>query len=69
VIVLNPEDGEYFALDDVGGRIWELCDGSRSLEQIVGMLAVEYDAPPSVIEADAVVLLHELVREGLVDGA
>jgi hypothetical protein len=66
VVVLNPNDGQYFSLDDVGGRIWELCDGSRSVGEIAGLLATEYDAPASVIRSDALELLTELGSEGLV---
>jgi coenzyme PQQ biosynthesis protein PqqD len=66
VVVLNPNDGQYFALDEVGGRIWELCDGSRSIAEISDALAEEYDADASVIQADAVELLRELQDERLV---
>jgi pyrroloquinoline quinone biosynthesis protein D len=66
VVVLNPNDGQYFSLDDVGGRIWELCEGDRSIAEIANVLAEEYDAEPSVIQADALELLRELRDEGLV---
>jgi hypothetical protein len=66
VVVLNPNDGQYFSLDDVGGRIWDLSDGSRSVSEIADLLAVEYDAPAAEIGNDALELLSELGREGLV---
>lgn len=66
VVVLNPNDGQYFSLDDVGGRIWDLSDGSRSVTEIAELLAAEYDAPAAEIGADALELLAELGREGLV---
>lgn len=66
VVVLNPNDGQYFSLDDVGGRIWELCEGERSIAEIAESLADEYDAAASVIERDALELLRELKDEGLV---
>ena len=66
VVVLNPNDGQYFSLDDVGGRIWELCEGERSVADIADVLAEEYEADASVIQADALGLLHELKDEGLV---
>jgi hypothetical protein len=25
VILLNPDDGQYFTLEGIGGRVWELC--------------------------------------------
>lgn len=66
VVVLNPNDGQYFSLDDVGGRIWDLCDGSRSVTEIAELLSAEYDAPADEIGTDALELLAELGREGLV---
>ena len=66
VVVLNPNDGQYFSLDDVGGRIWELCDGSHSVTEIAELLSGEYDAPVAAIQGDALELLGELDREGLV---
>jgi coenzyme PQQ biosynthesis protein PqqD len=66
VVILNPADGRYFALDDVGGRIWELCEGTSSVAEIALALAEEYDADASLIEADALELLSELKDEGLV---
>ena len=28
-VLLRLEDGGYYALDEVGAMIWELCDGGR----------------------------------------
>ena len=45
VVLLNPDNGEYYALDEVGSRVWELCDGVRSLADVVSVICGEYDAP------------------------
>jgi hypothetical protein len=70
VILLTPDSGEYFTLNEVGGRIWELADGSRSVAEIAGLLVDEYDAPLEEIQADAMDVLGELAEAQLVsDGA
>lgn len=66
LVLLNPETGQYYRLDEVGARIWELCDGARSVSDIVGVLCDEYDAPPATVEADTRDLLAELAGERLV---
>jgi coenzyme PQQ synthesis protein D (PqqD) len=66
VILLTPDSGEYFTLNEVGGRIWELSDGSRSVADIAGLLVEEYEAPLAEIQADALELLGELAEERLV---
>jgi coenzyme PQQ biosynthesis protein PqqD len=65
-LLLNIENGNYFSLNDVGGRIWELCDGSRSVAQVVATLASEYDAPSDVLQKDVVDLLQGLENGKLI---
>jgi coenzyme PQQ biosynthesis protein PqqD len=59
-LLFNMEDGNYYSLNDIGGRIWELCDGNRSVSQLVVALAAEYDAPAEILEKDIVELLEGL---------
>ena len=65
VVLLNLGDGEYFALDDVGARIWELCDGTRTADDLIAILCEEYDAPAATVREDALALLDELVAASL----
>ena len=68
-ILLNLESGQYYVLNEVGGRVWELCDGTRSVEEVIAMLSQEYDAPTETLTADVLELLTDLVNENLlVDG-
>jgi coenzyme PQQ biosynthesis protein PqqD len=69
VILLTPDAGEYFTLNEVGGRIWALADGTRTVSEIVQALVAEYDAPRSAIEADTLELLEELTEQDLVRDA
>ncbi|MEI6393779.1 MAG: PqqD family protein [Verrucomicrobiota bacterium] len=66
VVLLNMDDGRYFALDGVGGRVWDLCDGSRTLSEIAAILAEEYEAPAETIERDLAELINDLTNEELV---
>jgi pyrroloquinoline quinone biosynthesis protein D len=65
-VLLNLDDGQYFALDEVSGRVWDLCDGSRSVADVVAALAAEYDAPRGTIESDVMDFLQEMADESLV---
>jgi hypothetical protein len=69
VLLLAGDSGEYFTLNDVGGRIWDLADGDRAVTDIVRALLEEYDAPEDVIQADALEILGQLSSEGLIDDA
>ena len=69
LILLDPDSGAYFTLDEVGARVWELCDGTRAVDEIAAILATEYDAPQDAISADIEELIEDLAGEKLVDNA
>ena len=65
-LILNVADGHSFSLDEVGSRVWELADGTRSIAEITSILADEYAAPSEDIGADVDELFEELAGAGLV---
>jgi hypothetical protein len=65
LILLNPHSGKYYTLDEIGTRVWEMCDGSRSVPDLVCAIHDEYDASPEDIHRDVMDLLDELARETL----
>jgi coenzyme PQQ biosynthesis protein PqqD len=67
-VLLALRNGTYFSLNEVAGRVWELCDGSRSVADIVAVITDEYAATPEDIERDVVELLDDLLAEDLVTG-
>jgi coenzyme PQQ biosynthesis protein PqqD len=64
-VLLRLEDGGYYALDEVGAMIWELCDGSRAVAEIVAILCEEFDAPESTVRLDVLEFIGDLRRERL----
>jgi hypothetical protein len=64
-VLLDLDSGMYFSLNDVGARIWELCDGTRTVGEIVASICEDYDAPEEVIRADVQELLGILTAEQL----
>lgn len=69
LVVLDVRGGRYFALDEVGARVWSLCDGTRDVVEIASALATEYDAPAALIERDVIDLVEELRKESLIVSA
>jgi hypothetical protein len=68
-VLLNPADGRYYALDVVGSRAWELCDGSRTLAEIAEVVGAEFEADPAVVRADLAELFADMAGAGLVHTA
>jgi hypothetical protein len=65
LVLLDLDDGQYYALDEVSGRIWELCDGTHSVAAMVSSICRDYDAPEEAVEEDVVAFLGEMVDEKL----
>ena len=65
LVLLDIESGEYFSLNEVGDRMWELCDGSRSIGELIAVISREYDASEDVVATDVTELLDELVDANL----
>ena len=60
LLLLNMADGNYYSLNEIGGRVWELCDGTRSVSEMIAALAAEYDVSHEVLEKDVSDLLNNL---------
>lgn len=66
-VLLRLEDGYYYSVDDVGSRVWELCDGERTLDQVVSVICEEFDAPEETVRTDVLQFVDELEQEGLLE--
>jgi hypothetical protein len=66
IVFLNQSTDSYVALDDIGRRIWDLLERPRRLEELVDLLAQEFEAPRETIRSDLVSFLEELEGEGIV---
>ena len=65
--LFDLSQGEYYSLNDVGQRVWQLCDGSRSVNDLVSVICQEFEAPTEAIETDLLELLADLMAAGLLE--
>ena len=49
-------------LNFVGGRIWALCDGSGSDEELFATLAGEFQVDPAELSADLTEFINDLIE-------
>lgn len=66
-ILLAPE--RVFEPDETAADILKLCDGKRSVEDIVGQLAKDYNASADQIRTDVIDILQELADKGALTAA
>ena len=65
-LVVDVKSGLLYPLNSVGARIWDLCDGARNVDEIVGVIAEEFAAPEPTIRADAVEFIERLADAKLI---
>lgn len=56
--------GMMHQLNLLGGRIWNLCDGSRQQEQIVDALLEEFAVERDVLSVDVDEFIQDLIKRG-----
>lgn len=66
-ILLDPENGTYYALNEVGSRVWELAEGRPTVASILERLEAEYAVDRVALESDLDELLAQLAAEELVE--
>jgi hypothetical protein len=65
-VILNLENGEYFGLNAVAVRVWELLAEGRSVNTIFEALLSEYEVDSPVLRSDLEELLADLVEAKLI---
>lgn len=66
-VILAPE--RVLAPDDIAVEILQLCDGARSVADIIDLLTAKYAAPRDDIGADVVAMLQDLADKGFLTQA
>ena len=66
-VILSMESKVLRGLNPVGSRIWDLIDGQRSLEDIVGVIVQEFDVAPGQAAQDVEAFIRDLLDRGLVN--
>ncbi len=62
--VILIHQGTMHQLNLLGGEIWQLCDGERSLEQIVDALVATYEVDRDELEQDVREFVADLSERG-----
>jgi pyrroloquinoline quinone biosynthesis protein D len=66
-VILAPE--RVLAPDETAVEVLQLCDGVRSVADMIDQLAEKYAAPREAISADVVAMLQDLADKGFLTEA
>jgi hypothetical protein len=69
VVILDMESSVYYSLDEMGARIWELIGQGKPLQEIIQILAEEYEATEERLQRDIGEFLKRLQRERVIEPA
>ena len=65
-VILSMETKVLRGLNPVGSRVWELIDGRRDVQEIIGEIVQEFDVAAAEAGPDVMGFIQELLGRGLV---
>ncbi len=65
-VILDLNSENYFSLDDVGTRMWQLFTSNETIQDAYDHLLAEYDAPPETLKKDLIDFVQRLEQKGLI---
>lgn len=65
IIMMSAESGEYYGLDPVASRIWELLENETSLTGLTEKLTEEFQVPADECLNDVNSFIEKLISKGL----
>jgi hypothetical protein len=65
-VLLDLDSEQYFGLDAVGTRIWQLLGEGAGAEAVVEALLEEFEVERATLAADVSTLLDQLAEAGLI---
>lgn len=66
-VLLNLKNEQYFGLDPMGTRMWNVLTTSDSVQTAFDALLSEYEVTADVLRRDLTDLLEKLLAHGLVE--
>ena len=65
-VLLNLRSGHYYGVNELGARIWQMVQKPRSIDEIIKILAHDYDVDEEVLIRDVLAFLEQLKENDLV---
>jgi len=65
-VMMSIESGEYFGLDPVGGRIWELIENPIQVNILIEKLLDEFEVDKELCKTDTLDFLKQLLEKNLI---
>jgi hypothetical protein len=67
VVMMSIEKGNYYGLDLIASRIWELTEKPLKVTDLIGILTEEYEVTREDCEKDVLAFFNDLLSEKLIE--
>jgi coenzyme PQQ biosynthesis protein PqqD len=67
IVLYHPTDTHMLYFNQTASLIWQLCDGQRSVEEIIALLSAAYPESASDILADVNATLDDFAKQGCIE--
>ena len=64
IVLLHPLNNTILHINQTGALVWQLCDGLRSVTEIVIILSEAYPEARGQIERDVQKVIYEMAAQG-----
>lgn len=65
IVILEPESGDYYTLNETGAIMLENLQQGKTVAEISAVMSAEFNVDTQAIEQDLSELLNELEKSGL----
>lgn len=65
-VILTLQDSMLHTLNRVGSRIWELADGTRTIEEIATIISDKFEVDKATAEVDILEFIKKLQGKGMI---
>ena len=65
IVLLSIENGEYYNMNEVGSRIWELLENPMTVAALIEQLRAEFEVDQDTCEREALAFLAQLQKDKL----
>ena len=66
-VMMNMDKGKYYALNEVGSRIWDLINKNTDVSEIIKALLEEYDVSEEECTKEVISYLEDLYNAELIE--
>jgi hypothetical protein len=66
-VMMSIEQGNYYGLNPIGSRIWELIEAPVSVSSLCDTLQAEFDVCPETCQQDVLEFLNQLKNEEILE--